>query len=301
MNVLSGCLKYLPLRLSCLLSNLPFALLRETTEIRLRRDAPLSITAGSKNITVDETGSPCKPEKAVRATEREITECVALLSENSLYAVSDFMPLGFIPLKNGGRAGICGRIIENGKTSVFGEIFSVCIRIPHSAPDFASPLIKEFAENGIRGTIVMSKPGMGKTTFLRSLCRLASSGSGIKPLRVAVADEREEITAGMTEKGLLDIVSGMKKADAIELLTRSMSPELLVCDEISEKETDSILGVQNCGVPTVASVHAGTKDELFRKRGIKTLIESGVFPLFAELSYENGEYICRISETGEKA
>ena len=300
MDKLYDFLKYLPLRLSCVISNLPPSLLRKTTEIRLRRNAPVSLTVNAKNIMIDRNGSPCKQKNAVTATEKEISECVALLSENSLYAVSDFMASGFIPLKNGGRAGICGRaVMKDGKISGFGEIFSVCIRIPHSVPDFAQPLIEEFAENGVRGTLVISKPGTGKTTFLKSLCYLASSGKGIKPMRVGVADEREEITAGMSGFGLLDVVSGMKKSDALELLTRSMSPELLVCDEISEKETKSLLAVQNCGVPIVASVHAETKEALFKKNGMKALIDSGVFPLSAELSRIEDEYICRISETEE--
>ena len=106
---------------------------------------------------------------------------------------------------------------------------------------------------------------------------MLSCGEGIPRRRVGIADEREEIVTPETRLGIADALIGSPKGEAIELLTRTMSPEIIICDEIGESECESVLAAQNSGVSLIASAHAGSVRELLSRRGIKRLIDNGVF------------------------
>ena len=57
---------------------------------------------------------------------------------------------------------------------------------------------------------------------------------------------------------------------------RTLSPQVLVCDEIgTEEETEQMLEAMNAGVPILASAHAHDEEELFNRPQIKRLIDAG--------------------------
>jgi stage III sporulation protein AA len=289
--------RYLPLRISIALSSLPEGVLRDVNEIRLRRNGIVSLTAGMKNLFFDEGGRICTLGSALRVTDGEIDETLKRLTDGSLYSFDEFVSSGFIPLSVGGRAGVCGRAnVQGGKTKGFSEITSLNLRVHRFIENCASPLVERFSEDGILGTVVCSPPAYGKTTFLRSVAHLLASGKGIPPKRVAIADERSEISVGLKSNGTLDVLSRMQKSEAITLLTRTMSPEVIICDEIGAHETESVLEAQNSGVPLIASAHCNRPDELLRRGRMKNLLENGVFPLCVLLSYDGG-YKCKICDT----
>ncbi len=289
MRLLDGTLRLLPIRISESLSRLPEGILRNLNEIRLRKRAPMSITVSGRNMFFDSSGSVCSLRSALFATDSELTECVARLTEGSLYTCDESIAKGFIPLPSGGRAGICGKAdYRAGRMTGFTEITSVDIRIGRFLEDLASPLIKKMSEYGVAGTLVCSPPACGKTTFLRSAAYLLSCGKGIEPRRVAVADERNEISVELPTVGLLDILSGIPKSNAVELLTRTMAPEIIICDEIGSGEVDSILEAQTSGVSLIASAHCITPADLMKRGRFSRLIESGVFPLTVTLGGVDG-------------
>lgn len=186
--------RYLPARISRLVSSLPPALLRDLTEVRLRTDAPLSLTVKGKNLFIDPEGRPCKAKNSVRTGKAELEECIALLTRGSLYTYDDTIKQGYIPIEGGGRAGISGdAVVKEGKVSGFKQIRSVNLRIQRHIPGFASPLIRFFAEEGLCGTLIYAPPAAGKTTFLRSAAYLLAEGTGIRAHRVGIADERGEL------------------------------------------------------------------------------------------------------------
>ena len=263
-------------------------------EIRLRKNAPLSVTVGAKNMFLNENGTPCGLPSAMCVTEAEMGECIYKLTEGSLYTCDRYIAQGFIPLAEGGRAGVCGKVGGSG----FAEITSVNLRLHRFLPKTATPLIDRFRSDGICGTIVCAPPALGKTTFLRSAAYLLSTGKGINPTRVGLADERCELSAGIADFGLCDVVSGMAKADAVTLLTRTMSPQVIICDEIGAEEALPIIQAQNTGVSLIASAHCVSPKELAKRGSMKMLLEHGVFPLSVILDY-NGEYTCQIERTEE--
>lgn len=270
--------KYLPARISDAVSLLPQGISQTASELRLRAGMPASVTVGERNLLFDTSGRACGGANALRATRAELLECVSKLTRGSLYSCENAVSMGYIPLPEGGRAGVCGRAkVSAGRVECFSEITSVNLRVHRFVPDFAAPLAEYYRENGVCGAVVFSPPARGKTTFLRSAAYMLSCGVGIPRKRVGIADEREEIVTPETRLGIADALIGSPKGEAIELLTRTMSPEIIICDEIGESECESVLAAQNSGVSLIASAHAGSVRELLSRRGIKRLIDNGVF------------------------
>ena len=83
---------------------------------------------------------------------------------------------------------------------------------------------------------------------------------------------------------LIDVLHGYPRAKGIEIATRTLSPEVIFCDEIgSAEEARAILGAQNSGVPLIATAHADSREVLFRRPNIRLLYENGVFRYYIGL------------------
>ncbi len=267
-------LHYLPTPYLQAVSGMPAHLRQRITELRFRLEKPFSVTAEGKNLFPDGEGRLTTMQNALRVTRPQMEDLLARLTEGSLYAFEDCMASGFIPLRNGCRAGVAGDMSVTSAGLVFREITSVNLRVSRFLPEFARPLVELLREGESRGVLVISPPAGGKTTFLRSAAYLLSGGN--KPYRVGIADERSEL---FLPAGLCDRITGCPKWKAIELLTRTMSPEYLVCDELGAGEEAPLLAAQNTGVKLLASAHGGSLEEAAERPCVKTLLEGGVFSL----------------------
>ena len=244
-------------------------------EIRLRSGRPLSLTSQKGNLFVNAQSRVCAQADSVRVTESELRECVARLTRSSVYAYEECIKQGYIPLPEGSRAGVCGdSVCAGGEIRNVTSISSVSLRVSRFIPDAARSLCVSLKRE-LCGTLVYSPPGGGKTTFLRSAAYLLSSGKDA--LRVGIADERRELFLPQMEPCLIDAVSGCPKAYAAELLTRTMSPQVIICDEIGVSDAGPLLAAANCGVCIIASCHGSSFEEIMRRRQIALLVENGVF------------------------
>lgn len=212
---------------------------------------------------------------------------VAALCQNSLHAHMDTIREGYIAVDGGIRVGVAGKAIcEGGRLCAITDITSLCIRIPAEVGRTDSRLMEELKKNGFRESILFySPPGIGKTTVLRNLAYALAKDAG---LRVAVIDTRMELYAdALAGTDNVDIYSGYPKGVAIELATRTMNPQYIVCDEIgSLDEARALLEVENAGVPLLASAHARTVEQLLCRPNIRLLHRSGVFDCYVGLSRE---------------
>lgn len=233
-------------------------------EIRLRLDGAMSLTVcgtGAKNAV---TGALCSKE--------EITAVVDRLCGGSMYAHAETIREGVIVTAQGLRAGISGRaVVTGGKIECVRDISSVNIRIPHRVPGAADRLYDLVRKYG--STCVISPPGMGKTTMLRELIPLLS-----KERRVAVIDTRYELGAGMPNEGLADFYPGWPRSEGILAAVRTMSPDWIICDEISDDgDRSAILAAVSAGVGIVASAHGRSIEEVRKNPRIGMLFADGVF------------------------
>lgn len=270
------------------LSALPYRLIEEIRsragnerieEIRLRRGRRASLTLPRGNLVLDTVldGS-------------EIDSTLTGMCSGSLYAYSDTINKGYISLPGGVRVGVCGRANCEGERMIgVHEISSLVIRIPHRARrtgEIVCDLLKEFERT--RGVLIYSPPGVGKTTLLRGVISLLSSGD--YPLRTAVVDTRGELTFSVGGSDLcVDVLSGYPRSLGIEIATRTLSSEVIVCDEIGDyAEAMALVSSHNCGVPLIASAHAGSVEELLRRTGIMLLHEANIFGAYVGIKRAGG-------------
>ena len=237
-------------------------------EIRMRCGRASSLTVGGRNIVL----------RTVLSRE-EMERFFALICEGSLYAHSETINNGYLTLEGGIRVGICGRAsTAGGRILGVYDVSSFNIRIPHPTRRVGEPVCRRLREtSGRGGVLVYSPPGEGKTTLIRSVAE--SMAGGLSPWRVAVIDTRGELSFSLAGEGLcLDVLSGYPRGIGIEIATRTMNSQLIVCDEIGDLcEAEAIMAAQNCGVPFLATAHAGGIDELLRRTGIARLHAARVF------------------------
>ena len=258
--------------------------LLEVEEIRCRRGRRLYLTCGGRNISLP-----------VTVTEQDIASIFDSVCGGSLYAHKDSLAEGYVTLDGGLRAGIVGRaVFEGGQIIGVYDVSAINLRIPRSI----RVSCRQIADLLCDGVLIYSKPGVGKTTLLRSLALSAASGES--PLRVAVVDTRGEIGAFLDGEGAsVDILTGYPKAKGIEIAVRTMNPQLIVCDEIGVGEADSISAAQNCGVPLLASVHGSSVEKIMQRAEIRRLHASGVFGYYVGIERSAYGFEYRITEHGE--
>ncbi len=277
-------LAYLPLPIARALLSVPEEITRGLTEIRLRLEGPLSLSVGGKNCCINGEGKPCLPQRAFICTEEHIATTLTLLTKGSLYSYGEAMCNGYIPFGKGGRAGICGEArVKDGVLTGFGTVYGINLRLCRFFPDYGAEAAARIARGALKSALVYSPPNRGKTTLLRSIAaRLGER------YRVALADERGELYVPQLSTGLIDRLTGLKKSYALTMLCRSMSPQIIVCDELAPEDETALHNAIGSGVCIVASAHGDSADSLKKRPFIDRLLGSGAFPLLIGIGEDYG-------------
>lgn len=237
-------------------------------ELRLRIGRPLFAVTLKGAFAVRCAGVPYK------IGARDIERIIANATDMSVYSVNDEMIRGYIPSKRL-RIGIAGEgVLDNGRLISVKNVGYLVIRVPHQIMSAADCIKDKVIKPDLKSVLVVSPPGAGKTTLLRELARIAS-----ELYNTVVIDERYEIAcvsqgAPTLDIGDCEVVSGIPKATAYESCVRTMSPDLVVTDEIfRQAEVDAVCDIVRSGVKVFASVHGASIDALEKSRVFKPLLD----------------------------
>ena len=263
-------------------------------EVRLSVGRPLSVYAGGERFLLDEAGRRSAKECRL-VSEADVSDTLAKMSKGSLYAVQGQLAHGFLTLPGGHRAGVVGSaVMEDGKMVRIKHISAVHLRIAHAIEGCAKPFLFYIAPHQkVKNTLIISPPQCGKTTLLRDIARIL--GGEAYGLSVGIADERGEIAAmdgvrpGMDVGIYTVVMDNCPKARGMEMLIRSMSPEVVITDEIGNAEdAQSIVSLVNAGVKVICSAHGYSEADVMRRESLKHLIEQAVFECVIVLSRRRG-------------
>ena len=239
--------------------------LNDLEEIRIRAGQPIELAySGKTRYLTDMDGEMCacvresvqNARACYRITGADIAEMLSYISEYSLYAYQEELRQGYITIEGGHRVGIAGEIAKDGES--------------------------------IYNTLLVSKPGAGKTTCLRDCIRSLSNGKeGWEGMKICVVDERSEIAAchlGIPQNDMgirTDVLSGCGKSEGMMLMLRSMSPQIIAVDELGGKKDFQAVEQAACsGVRILGTVHADTVEELWEKPYLKKWMKRGIFERF---------------------
>lgn len=256
-------------------------------EIRIRIKRPVIIRCRhDEQIMTDSLGS------AVIAEKDDIRQMVELMSDYSVYSFEEEIRSGYITLCGGFRVGLTGRCIcESGEIRTLKNITGINIRISREIIGCSDAVMERILSPSVKNTLVISPPNCGKTTLLRDIIRNASN----RGYNIGLADERSEIAG--TYMGELQNNVGMRtdvydrcpKSKAVNMLLRSMGPDIIAVDEIGTAEdVQAIENISNSGIKLFATIHGYDIEQVKNKLELKRLLKSGFFECFIVLSGRSG-------------
>ena len=249
----------------------------ELREIRVRREGRCSVIYGHRALPL-----------ITRVSAEEMESMLTRLCDGSLYAHRSCLSEGYIPVGDGIRVGVCGSARYDGGDIALGDVSSMVFRIPGHRCEFEQELVAVWESGVSVGMLIYSPPGVGKTTALRTLA--GRIGSGRSPKRVAVIDERREFVERDYDGCEVDILKGYRKGEGIEIATRTVSPEVIMLDEIGASDAAAVLGALRCGVPVIATAHASSLEELYSRSPLSPLLGCGAFDVFVGILRVGGCY-----------
>lgn len=289
----------LPPRVREAVRALPAAQRQSLLEIRLRRGrAAMGVTAEGDLYL-------CCEGQPVACTEDEWAAAVRLVTQCSVYALERELSAGFITLSGGHRVGLVGRAVLDGdEVRTQTELSSMNYRVARQiigVADRLMPYVLSADRARVLNILILSGPGLGKTTLLRDIARQLSEGWGcdagsgsmigsghsagaVAGFRVGIVDERSEIAAcsqGVPQNELgprADVIDGCPKAAGIMVMIRSMSPDVVVTDEVGRREDASALEeAARCGVAVIATAHALDPEDAARRPVLRDVLAQGAF------------------------
>lgn len=269
-------------------------------EIRLRVNQPIEINDGVKTRWLSD----------IVFTHTDATLFLNKISDFSLYRLEEELRQGFITIAGGHRIGISGSVVvENHKVKAIHHVSSFNIRIAKKINGIAHKYMRYLQAGKIRNTLIVGPPQSGKTTFLRDIANYCSSeNQENKALKTAIVDERSEICASINgtpqlmNGSRIDVLDKCPKAEGMMMFIRSMSPDIIIVDEIGKKaDVDAIDEAIHAGVQLIGTIHGDSFADIKKRPLIQSLMEKEVFQRYIILSnqYSTGEVVEILNKKGQ--
>lgn len=287
-------------------------------EIRVRVGQPVEFfyDEGSRYLVIEDGIGRFVGEKErwngetlYRVSMQDLAEMMNYISNYSLYAYKEEIRQGYITIEGGHRIGLAGgAVMEKGRIAGMHHVSFLNIRVAHEKCGCAEQILPYIRREGsVYSTLLFSEPGAGKTTMLRDCIRGLSTGTVTeRGLKVCVVDERSEIAAchlGIPQNDLgirTDVLDGCGKAEGMQLLLRSMSPQVLAVDELGgEEDFAAVEQALYAGCRVLGTVHAGSIEELAGKTYLHRLLEQKAFQRYIGITrMEDGKRRIRVYDAG---
>lgn len=280
-------LKVLPLKIS---NEVKEILLKEPVqEIRIKVNKSIIINTSHKEIIL----------KYVTTIE-DIKQILVKVSNYSLYAYEEEIKQGYITIRGGHRIGIAGEcVLVNGEVRTIRNISSLNIRICREVIGCSNEIMKYITkEDRVFNTLIISPPKCGKTTILRDIARNISSGMpliDLKGKKVSIIDERSEIAACFNGVPQLDVgirsdvLDNCLKKEGMIMAIRSLSPDILICDEIgTDGDVEALHMAFNSGVNIIVTIHGYSIEDIYKRKVFKDLLENSILDRIVVLSNRKG-------------
>ena len=233
-------------------------------------------------------------------TREDLRYLITKISNYSLYAFEEEIKQGYITLKGGHRVGLAGEcVMSKGEVRTIKNISSLNIRICKEVIGASNKVMRLITENDrVYNTLIVSPPKCGKTTILRDIAKNLSNGMyqiSLKGKKVTIVDERSEIAAcynGIPQMNVgirTDILDNCLKKSGMIMAIRSLSPEVLICDEIgTEGDLEALNMAFNSGVNIIVTVHGYDINDIYNRKVFKELIDNCVLERIIVLSNRRG-------------
>lgn len=233
-------------------------------------------------------------------TREDLRYLITKISNYSLYAFEEEIKQGYITLKGGHRVGLAGEcVMSKGEVRTIKNISSLNIRICKEVIGASNKVMRLITENDrVYNTLIVSPPKCGKTTILRDIAKNLSNGMyqiSLKGKKVTIVDERSEIAAcynGIPQMNVgirTDILDNCLKKSGMIMAIRSLSPEVLICDEIgTEGDLEALNMAFNSGVNIIVTVHGYDINDIYNRKVFKELIDNCVLERIILLSNRRG-------------
>ena len=272
-------------------------------EIRLRIQKPLILNSNNKDYFYNERTKDLslKMDNPYIVTREDVDQTFQIICKYSIHTFMDDITKGFITLRGGHRVGIVGKtIIEEGKVKNIKHISSLNIRVSREIRGCSDKILEHIikSDNQVNNTLIISPPQCGKTTLLRDIVRNLSNGNkryGFNGTKVALIDERNEISGSylgipQMDVGIrTDIIETCPKDIGIMMLLRSMSPNVIVTDEIgNESEIKALYTALNGGVSLITTVHGDSIEDIQNRKELSRLLDKELFKKIIILSARKG-------------
>ena len=218
------------------LQAVPASCWEQVQEIRLQQGRePYLVVAGRPMRLGQLLHRPISTEPV---QPQQLQESFAALCDYSVHTCLPQLLEGYLTVEGGHRIGIgATAVIQNGRLCSVRQVSSLNLRIAHCIAHPASlsiePLAEQLFSRGLCSVLVAGEPGSGKTTLLRALSRWLAGR-----WKVTIVDERGELYEPnfSAQDGLccMDFLRGFPKAQGVLQAVRTLSPQVIVCDELGD-------------------------------------------------------------------
>lgn len=232
---------------------------RKVYELRLRANKPTTVNFNGKYVYLGAYGLTDKREKAIYCDALDVSDCVFRAGNYSVYSVEEQIKQGFLTAECGERIGLAGEyVLEKGKVHALKHFTSLCIRVPHAIVGSGEEIYNTCMSDIVCNLLLISPPGLGKTTILRDLSRIL--GEKTKK-NILICDERGEISSENVGESC-DVVKYCDKQTAFEAGIRALRPDIIITDELSIEDLPSIQKAVKAGISVIASAHFSAFEEI---------------------------------------